>query len=273
MTLATGEIDLVRQIVLERAGIALTADQGYRVEARLEALARREGIGTTSEVVDRVRRRADQSLTDRLVESLTTNETSFFRDPPLFDALAKEMLPGLILARTRTRELSIWSAASSTGQEAYTVAILLREKFPSIRDWKVTVIGTDLSDEVLARAREGRFSPIEANRGMPAALLIRYFTKVGVDWQVKPEVRAMVQFQKLNLVGTWPALPVFDIVFLRNVLIYFSVATKQQVIRHVRTHLARDGYLLLGAAETLYTVDDSFERIQWNKAAAYRRLH
>ncbi len=272
MPLAAPVMEFVRRMVLDRSGISLDASQDYLVEARLAPLARDDGFRSVDDFIDHARDSGTETLHERITEALTTNETSFMRDPALFDAIVKHALPELILARANERKLTIWSAACSTGQEPYSVAILLRSRFPQVADWDVKIVGTDLCESVLGRAQEGRYTAIEANRGMPATLLIKYFERVGLDWRVRPEIRAMVEFTKLNLIGSWPPLPMFDLILLRNVLIYFDVPVKQRVIKSARKVLRPDGYLVMGAAETLYTVDDSFARIQWEKAVAYRPI-
>ena len=200
---------------------------------------------------------------------MTTNETSFFRDLHPFDALKKTLLPELVIKRGGERILNFWCAAASSGQEPYTVALLLREHFPLLADWTIRFIATDLSAEMVERSRAGRYSQLEMNRGMPAAFLVKYFQRQGVEWQVKEEIRAMIEFRQLDLVRAWPSMPPLDIIFMRNVLIYFDVATKKAILAKVRRLLRPDGYLFLGAAETTLNLDDNFERRQLDKAGCY----
>jgi chemotaxis protein methyltransferase CheR len=201
---------------------------------------------------------------------MTTNETSFFRDVHPFEALRRTLLPELIDRRRAARRLTIWSAACSTGQEPYSVAMLLREHFPETAQWSVRIFATDLAQEVLERARAGVFTQLEVNRGLPAPLLVRYFRQDGTDWQITPEIRDMVQFEEMNLIEPWPALPDFDVVLLRNVLIYFDGESKQRVLRNLRQVLRPDGVLLMGGAETTLNLDDAYERLPIDRAGCFR---
>jgi len=201
---------------------------------------------------------------------MTTNETSFFRDFHPFEDLKKIVLPALIARRSAERELRIWCAASSSGQEPYSLAMLIRESFPKLVSWKVHILATDLSTDILARAREGRYSQLEVNRGLPATLLVKYFEKRGCDWYLRDDIREMVEYQIVNLAGPWPFLPAMDIVMIRNVLIYFSVETKKEILAKVRRVLMPDGYFFLGAAETTFGIDTSFERVQLERATCYQ---
>jgi chemotaxis protein methyltransferase CheR len=180
------------------------------------------------------------------------------------------VLPDLIARRSAVRELNIWCAASSSGQEPYSLAMLIRESFPKLASWKVRILATDLSTDILARAREGRYSQLEVNRGLPATLLVKYFQKRGCDWYLKDDIRNMVDYQIVNLSDRWPYLPLMDIVMIRNVLIYFAVETKKEILAKVRRVLKPDGYLFLGAAETTFSIDNSFERVQFERATCYQ---
>jgi chemotaxis protein methyltransferase CheR len=182
------------------------------------------------------------------------------------------VIPDLIQRRRGERRLNVWCAASATGQEPYSVALLLREHFPQLAGWQVSLLASDLSREALARAREGRFSQIEVNRGLPAALLVKYFEQHGTSWQLKPDVRRMVDFQEMNLARPWPALPPMDLVLIRNVMIYFDVATKKAILGRLARVLRPDGYLLLGGAETTLNLDDSYRRVETLKASFYQRV-
>lgn len=201
---------------------------------------------------------------------MTTNETLFFRDQHPFDALRSHMLPALVRARGKERRLRIWCAAASTGQEPYSVAITLRENFPELADWDVKLLATDLNCAVLARARSGRYSTLEVKRGLPASLLLKYFRAQGDEWQLKDEVRRMVQFSELNLLDAWGTLGPLDIVLMRNVLIYFDVETKKRILGQLRGQLARDGYLLLGGAETTANLDDAYVPLRLGAGVYYR---
>jgi len=270
MTLSLPDFNYVRRLVLEQSAIVLEEDKGYLVESRLLPLARREGFASLDLLVRRLQAEPFHGLHRQAVEALTTNETSFFRDFHPFEALKKFVLPDLIVRRAATREQSIWCAACSSGQEPYSLAMLVRENFPQLASWKVTILGTDLSTDVLARAREGRYSQLEVNRGLPASLLVKYFQKRGCDWYLRDEIRRMVDYQTVNLAGAWPILPPIDLVMMRNVLIYFGTETKKEILAKIRRVLKPDGYLFLGAAETTFNIDDSYERVQFERATCYR---
>jgi chemotaxis protein methyltransferase CheR len=257
-------------IVRDRSAIELELSKSYLIEARLAPVAKQHGFPSASELIHDVRTKRRRDLEDRVVEAMTTNETSFFRDIHPFDALRKTVLPELrdVLASRRT--LNIWSAACSTGQELYSVAMLIREHFPDMAAWNVGLMGTDLSDEVLERARAARFSQIEVNRGLPATLLAKYFQRDGLHWQLHQELRSMASFSKLNLIESWQPMPQLDVVFLRNVLIYFSPDTKKLILQKVRKAMSPHAVLFLGAAETTMNLDSSFERVQIENSVFYR---
>jgi chemotaxis protein methyltransferase CheR len=207
-----------------------------------------------------------------VIEAMTTNETSFYRDLHPFDALRKTVLPDLFQRRAAERRLNIWCGACSTGQEPYTVALILREHFSAFAAWSIKIIATDLSTEVLARSRLGCYSQLEVNRGLPAPLLLKYFHRHGTEWQLKDEVRDLVEFRQLNLLEASLGLPSLDIVFLRNVLIYFDVPTKKSILQKVRQSLRSDGYFFMGGAETTLNLDDAFHRLAFDRSSCYRLL-
>jgi chemotaxis protein methyltransferase CheR len=269
MLIQPADIQLIRDLVLKRAGIVLDQGKEYLIEARLAALVKKEKLASVEHLLAQLRTRL-VSVERAVVDAMTTNETSFFRDLYPFDAMKQFVVPELIEKRKANRTLSIWCAASSTGQEPYTLAMVLREHFPQLANWKVTFIASDLSREVLARARAGRYTQMEVNRGLPAPLLIKYFKKDGLEWEIAPELRQMIDFREINLLEPWPGLPMLDIVFIRNVLIYFSTETKKEILRKIRTYLRSDGFLFLGGAETTLNIDDNFDRVQLNKSGCYR---
>jgi chemotaxis protein methyltransferase CheR len=266
--LSQGDAAYLRDLVYRRSAIQLDDSKHYLLEMRLAQLARESGFGSVTELVTKAKRSAP-ALDTQIVEALTTHETSFFRDAHPFEALRKHVLPALVATRERTRALTIWSAACSSGQEPYSLAILILEHFPALEQWPIRIVATDLSEKVLARARSGRFLQIEANRGLPAGMLVKYFDRAGAEWQVKSRVRALIEFRKLNLLDPWSGLRP-DVVFMRNVLIYFDVPTKRSLLTRVRQTLARDGALFLGGAETTFAIDDGWERVNLDKAAYYR---
>ena len=271
MTLAATSFDWVRQLVHRESAIVLSPGKEYLVEARLLPIARSMGLPDVGQLVDSVRTRPSPESTRRIVEALTTNETSWFRDGDPFTALASTVLPSLLGARNPAERLQIWSAACSSGQEPYTIAMLLEDALPGAST-RVAITATDLSREMVERTRAGRFSQLEVNRGLPAAMLVRHFTRVGNEWQVSPDLRRMVTASECNLAAPLPRMGPFDVVYLRNVLIYFDLPTKQAILRRVRALMRPDGWLFLGAAETTLGVDDTWERVVVGRSSAYRPL-
>lgn len=269
-TLTPESVSYVCTLVRRHSAIELDAAKTYLIEARLNPLARRCGLASAEELVGRLQTNVDPLLRRQAVEAMTTNETSFFRDSHPFDALRSTIIPDLMRTCAMRRTIDIWSAACSTGQEAYSIAMSLRENFPELRSWKTNILGTDLSDEVLQKARAGKFSQIEMNRGLPAPLLAKYFRRDGLQWELVPEVRSMASFTKLNLIESWPALPTMDIVFLRNVLIYFAPDVKKMILEKVRRIMAPHAVLFLGAAETTMGLDAMFLRVQIGNSVFYR---
>ncbi len=270
MSISPGDFALVRELSERHAGIVLDPGKEYLVEARLTPLARALGFPDMSDMLAKARTPGQSVLVAKVVEAMTTNETSFFRDVLPFDVLRTTIIPALIEARRPQKRLNIWYCASSTGQEPYSVSMLLREHFPELQGWQLTQLATDISPQVLARARAGRYNSLEANRGLPVNYLLKYFSKVDNDWQLNDEIRRMVRFEELNLVNLLPPMGPFDIVFLRNVMIYFDVPVKKQILSGVRRMLKADGYLFLGAAETTLRLDDAFTREVNDRAGCYR---
>jgi len=264
------DFEYVCRLVRDRAAVVLEPGKEYLVETRLAPVVRDLKLGSVGELVGRLRAGADPGLVVRVTEAMLTTETSFFRDATPFEALRACVLPDLIARRAAERRLNVWCAASSTGQEPYSLAILLREHFPQLAGWSVNILATDLSTDVLGRARAGRYSQLEVNRGLPAALMLKYFRQHGTTWELADEIRAAVQFRELNLTRPWPALPRMDLVMLRNVMIYFDVETKKEILGRVARLLRPDGYLLLGGAETTLNLDDSFRRVEHRKTGFYQ---
>jgi chemotaxis protein methyltransferase CheR len=272
MALSLADFDYVRTLVQEHSAVVLERDKLYLAEARLGSLARQEGHLSAEHLVAQLRVLPENGLQRKVVEAMTTNETSFFRDVHPFEALRKVLIPELLARRAKERTLRIWSAACSSGQEPYSIALLLREHFPQLQTWKVTLLASDYCTDVLQRARQGTFSQLDVNRGLPARLLVKHFQQHGRNWQINEEIRRSIEFRQLNLVSPWSALGSFDIVFLRNCLIYFSLATKQAILAKVRQILRPGGCLFLGGAETTLNVDDAFERSPVDRAVCYRLI-
>lgn len=270
MAIAPSDFAFVSELIRRKSGIVLETGKEYLVEARLGGLIRQEKIESIAVLVNRLRANSLDPIHRRVVEVMTTNETSFFRDIHPFAALKQVVIPAVMAARAATKTISIWCGASSTGQEPYTIAMTLMEAIPKIADWKVTFIATDLSSEMVAKSRAGKYNQIEINRGLPAPLMVKYFQKNGLEWQISEKLRSMVEFREMNLTEAWPNMPPMDIVFMRNVLIYFDTATKKQILDKTRRLLRPDGYLFLGSAETTMGLDDSYERAQIDKSGCYR---
>lgn len=269
-SISAADFSYVSDLVRRRSAIVLETGKEYLVEARLTSLARELGIPSLAELVGRLRSGADRALADRVTEAMTTNETSFFRDIQPFDALRQHVLPDLVERRASSRKLSIWCAAASSGQEPYTIAMVLDE-FPQLAGWDIEMLATDISTEMLERARQGRYSSLEVNRGLPATMLVRHFEKHGTEYQIKPHLQKLIDYRFMNLAAPWGLMPQFDIVFIRNVLIYFDVDTKRDILGRVKRVLRPDGYLFLGAAETTVNLDDGFERAPYERAGCYVR--
>jgi chemotaxis protein methyltransferase CheR len=253
------DYDFLRKSLKERSGLVLSADKQYLVESRLLPIARKAGLGGLGALVGALRQNADDALMTKVIEAMTTNETFFFRDKAPFENFRTKALPALFAARRSTRTIRIWCAAASTGQEPYSLAMALMEMEAVTAGWRFELIATDLSNDVLERARTGIYSQFEVQRGLPIQLLIKYFAQTGETWQIAPEIRAMVKFQQLNLLSDFCRLGTFDLVFCRNVLIYFDQATKINVLDRLSRAITSDGYLVLGAAETVIGLTDSFK--------------
>jgi chemotaxis protein methyltransferase CheR len=245
--------------VYRESGIVLEGDKRYLLEARLMPIAQRMRLANLNELCTMLGTPPNNAALKRqVVEAMTTNETFFFRDPAQYDALRTVVIPSLIALRQDTRKMSFWSAASSTGQEAYSLAMMLLEM--GLGDWKIRIQGTDLSTQMAERASAGKYMQIEVNRGLPVAYLVKYFTKVGLDWQLKDQVRRMVDFSTCDLRQSMSARGPFDVVFCRNVLIYFDVEAKRKILEELHGTLFRGGYLLLGGSETTLNLTNSYER-------------
>ncbi len=270
--LTTPEVDLVRTFVLRRAGLSLAPDKVYLIDSRLTALAHSLGLEGPRELILRLQHRPDPDLERLVVEAMVTHETTFFRDAHPFQALKEQVLPQLLRQRAATKTLDIWCAACATGQEPYSIAMVLQEHFAYLwGDWRVKVLATDVSSAALQRAAEGVYSQLEVNRGLPAVYLARYFQQGSSGhWQLSEKIRRWVTFQPLNLISPWPPMPAFDVIFLRNVLIYFDHATKQALLQKVRRTLSPDGVLFLGGAETTHMTDGAFRTLTHGRSVFFR---
>jgi len=271
LSLDTQTFNYISDLVRSKSAIVLDKGKDYLVESRLVPVALECGFDTLEKLVAELRKSNSQSLVKKVVEAMTTNETSFYRDLHPFQALKATVLPELIERRGKERTLSIWSNACSSGQELYSIAMLIKENFSELASWKLKLIGTDLSSKILERAKSGVFNQTEMNRGLPMQLLLKYFTKDGVQWRIAEEIRNMIDVQALNLIEPFPSsMQKMDVVFLRNVLIYFSPEMKTSILNKVHASLAKDGYLFMGNAETIVNLNVKFEKQLIGNAVCFR---
>ena len=252
------DYEYLRKLLKERSGLMLSADKQYLVESRLLPVAHRAGMADLTELVAKLRSAREQPLVTEVAEAMTTNESFFFRDKLPFEHFRNVIMPALLAARPPRRPIRIWCAAAATGQEPYSLAMSLKEMGDKVTGREIEIIATEFSTQVLEKAKTGLFSQFEVQRGLPITLLIKYFAQLGDTWQINPDVRAMVQFRAFNLLHDFAPLGRFDLVFCRNVLIYFDHETKTQVLDRVARIAEPDGYLVLGAAETVVGLTESF---------------
>jgi chemotaxis protein methyltransferase CheR len=251
------EFEFLRTFLKARSGLALAVEKRYLVESRLGPVCRRFELAALGDLVARLKTGRDAEMERLVIEAMTTNETFFFRDRVPFDLFQNVLLPRYLSARAAAKRLRIWCAAASSGQEPYSLAIILSEAAAKLAGWKVEIVATDISTEVLEKAKAGLYSQFEVQRGLPIQMVLKYFTQVGEQWQIAPAIRAMVDYKPLNLIKDFSHLGTFDIVFCRNVLIYFDGPTKGDVFKRLAEMLASDGTLILGAAETVIGLSDA----------------
>jgi chemotaxis protein methyltransferase CheR len=269
MSIAPAHFTYLRDLVQKHSGIVIDVDKDYLVDGRLGSMLSDEVIPTIDALMEKLRSQPFGPVHCKVVEAMTNNESWFFRDFQPFDALKQKIIPELIEKNSSERKISLWSAASSFGQEPYSLAMCLREDF-QLQSWRVSILATDLAAHALARARSGRYSQMEVSRGLPTPLLTKYFRTSGVDWELSPEILRMVEFQQMNLIGSWPYIAPVDILMLRNVLIYFDVETKKEILKKVKSVLRPGGVMFMGAAETTLNLDDGFERVPFGRSAYYQ---
>ena len=262
------EYEYLRKLLKERSGLDLSADKQYLIESRLLPLARKAGLSGIPELVQKLQG-GSSALIASVVEAMTTNETFFFRDKVPFDHFRDTIMPEVLKARAARRSVRIWCAAGSTGQEPYSLAMTLKEMSAALTGWRVEIIATDLSQEVLEKSRAGVYSQFEVQRGLPIQLLVKYFKQIGELWQISADIRAMVQHRQLNLLHDFSQLGTFDVIFCRNVLIYFDQDTKVNVFGRLARSMEADGFLALGAAETVVGLTDVFKPFP-DKRGLYR---
>ncbi|MFY9269196.1 MAG: protein-glutamate O-methyltransferase CheR [Candidatus Manganitrophaceae bacterium] len=264
-------LDFFFALLRKESGLMLDESKRYLIESRLEPLAIQEGFSSIEELGRHVRKHRPPLLLRKVVEAMTTHETSFFRDSAPFEIVQRVFLPEIMNANQKTRRIRIWSAACSTGQEAYSIAMILCETGLVLGSWDVHILGTDLSDQALEKARAGLYTPHEVQRGLPIHFLKRFFISSPDGWRIDAGVKRWVEFRHDNLISNYSSLGVFDLIFCRNILIYFDIETKRRVLARIARSLPPRGLLFLGAAESLVGVTDLFERIETEKWGYYRK--
>ncbi|HVJ51979.1 MAG TPA: protein-glutamate O-methyltransferase CheR [Aliidongia sp.] len=253
------DFNLLSKLIKDKSGLTLTKDKAYLLESRLLPVARKYTLKNLDELVMRLRTRQEQGLVRDVVEAMTTNESFFFRDIKPFDQFKQVVLPYLLQSRASSKSIKIWSAASSSGQEPYTLAMLIKEERHRLAGWNIDILATDLSTEILAKAQAGLYSQFEVQRGLPIQMLVKYFKQTGDRWLIDASVREMVRYRPFNLLDDMTTLGNFDVIFCRNVLIYFDQPTKQMVLERMARQLTSDGFLYLGGAETVVGITDKFQ--------------
>ncbi|MDR2338286.1 MAG: protein-glutamate O-methyltransferase CheR [Deltaproteobacteria bacterium] len=269
MSISQQEFNNFKKLIQEKSAIVLDPGKEYLIENRLTPLAKEVGLDSLTELFQKIK--SNTELLAKVVDAITTNETLFFRDQHPFETLKKIILPNLIKAREDKKELNIWSSACSAGQEAYSIAIILKENFPQLSNWKVKILCTDISHAMLERVKSGVFSQLEVNRGMPVTLLVKYFRQKGTDWVVSDALKEMLEVRYLNLAAVWPALCQMDLIFLRNVLIYFDLKAKEEILQKIQKNLCPDGCLFLGSTESMLTVNSSFKAVKYDRTVIYTK--
>ncbi|QCO17754.1 chemotaxis protein CheR (plasmid) [Azospirillum brasilense] len=255
------DFDMFSTLLKQRSGLVLTRDKAYLLESRLMPVARKWNMKGLEELASTVRTRKDEALLRDITEAMTTNESSFFRDQKPFDQFKQIVLPRLLEARSAKRSIRIWSAACSSGQEAYSLAMLLNEDAAKLAGWRIEIVGTDISAEMVERSKSGIYTQFEVQRGLPIQMLVKHFKQQGDKWQISQQLRQMASFREFNLLGDLSVLGQFDIVFCRNVLIYFDQPTKTKVLEAIARQMPQDGVLYLGGAETVLGITDRFKPV------------
>ncbi len=264
------DFDFLKSMLKERSGLVLSEDKTYLIDSRLSPIAKNNGFDSLDVLIDALRKPGSDLLRNQVTEAMTTNESFFFRDKVPFNHFSEVMIPHMLEARSHNKSFRIWSAAASTGQEPYSLSILIKEMSQKLGTWRTEIIGTDISNEVLEKARSGLYSQFEVQRGLAAPLLVKYFKQVGSLWQLDASIRSMVDFRSYNLLDSFVPLGKFDIVFCRNVLIYFDMDTKADVLKRIADQMQDDGFLVLGAAETIVGITDAFVPID-NKRGLFQK--
>ncbi len=256
------DFELISTLLKERSGLVLTPDKAYLLESRLMPVSRKHELNGLEDLIGQIRSAPTEQLLVDVTEAMTTNESFFFRDNTPFDLFREHVLPHLLETRSSGKSFRIWCAAASSGQEPYSIAMILKEEAAKLAGWTYDIVGTDLSSEILTKAREGKYSQFEVQRGLPIQMLVKYFSQQGEHWFIKPELRDMVEFRELNLLDSLKPLGTFDVVFCRNVLIYFDAPTKTGVLDEISGMMPDDGTLFLGGAETVVGITTKFKPVQ-----------
>lgn len=255
----------------KESGLALDNSKQYLIETRLDPIARQEGFPSINDLGRHMKQNPSQPLRQKVIDAMMTNETSFFRDIKPFELLKGVVLPDLIKANEKGRRLRIWAAGCSTGQEPYTISMLLCEMAPELHKWDIRIIATDIAEGALERARAGIYSQYEVQRGLPVTYLTRFFNQRKTEWEIKQEVKRLVEFQRLNLLSGFSHLGIFDVIFCRNVLIYFDADAKVRIMEQFADILSSGGVFFLGGAETPFGITNKFTRIETEKGVCYKK--
>lgn len=271
LLITSSTFELLARMLHQQCGLVLESGKEYLVRQRLTPILARHQLKNFEQLLVAIREGSgNTAILTEVVEAMVTTETSFFRDFHPFETLRKTVLPMLIEQRRTRRQLNIWCAASSSGQEPFSIALLLREYFPELESWRLCFSATDVSREMLTRCRTGRYSQLEVNRGLPTPLLLKWFKQEGATWQIDERIRTTPAFSQLNLTQPWPAMPNWDLVLMRNVMIYFDPPAKSAILTRLARVLAKDGYLILGGAETTLNLHEGFQRVESLKTGFYQ---
>lgn len=271
MNITNEDFLFIQKFIKNESGIILDVGKKYIIESKLVPVIEEAKLNSFSELVAKIRTSEFSNIARNVIDALTTNETSFFRDDTPFETLKKYVIPDIMKLREKEKSLKIWSAACATGQEAYSISMLINEEFPLLKSWDLKIFASDISNRMIAKGKNGVFSQVEVNRGLPARMLARYFKPDGSKWHICEDIKRPIEFMVLNLVEAWPpALPKMDIIFLRNVLIYFDIKNRKNIMARIKKILKPDGYMILGVGETAMNVDDAFEGSNIESALWYR---
>lgn len=265
--ISDSDFNYVREVVYQESAISIESDMKYLVESRLTTLVRKSAYTDLADLIGALRKRREPALVTSVIDAMTTNETSFFRDSHPFDTLCQDVLPSI--AGSHRDTINIWCAACSTGQEPYTIAMAIHEQCPQLVS-RVSILGTDISREVIAKAESGIYNRLEVNRGLPVQLMAKYFDQKGLSWEISPKLKEMVRFQHLNLIKSWENLPSMDIIFLRNVLIYFDPDVKARILQNTSKVLKPGGCLFLGLSETTLNLQTNYKRVTTDRSHYYK---